>query len=77
MKPEERLKPFGGHNHFGPIAARPALRVVPRIKSRNCGDVAGANRKRWLRHQKKLAIAIVRLCAAGPSFRNMDRGLIQ
>jgi hypothetical protein len=76
MKPEERMTPLGGHNHYGPFATRPVLHV-PRIKSRNCGDIAGANRKRWLGHQKKLALAIVRLCVAGASLRNMDRGLIQ
>jgi hypothetical protein len=61
MKPEEPMKPFGGRGHNGPIATRPGLRA-PRINFRICGGVSGANYRRWVEHQKKLAIAIVRLC---------------
>jgi hypothetical protein len=73
MKSEERINQFGSPNHYGPIAARPAL-PAPLFKSRSCGELAGTNRKRRLDHQKKLASAIVRLCAAGASSRKTDRG---
>jgi hypothetical protein len=73
MKSEERMKQFDGPNHDGPIAARPAS-PAPQIKSRSCSELAGTNRKQSLEHQKKLTLAIVRLCAAGASSRKINRG---
>jgi len=73
MKSEERMKQFGSPNHFEPIAAQSTACAL-RIKSRSCGELAATNRKRWLDHQKKLALAIVRLCAAGASLRKINRG---
>ena len=72
MKPEERMKQSEAHVHVGPLATRLASPALP-VKRRKCGDRAVASRKRWLEHQKKVTLAIVRLCAGGTGPRKIYR----
>jgi hypothetical protein len=71
MKSEERMKQLGGGNNYGHVSARPHV-PARQMKFRTCTDRSGTDRKRWLEHQKKLALAMVRLCAGATQRRIIE-----